>query len=136
MEIERHPKTENGPADAFSGDAWVTPIAVGRGPSQVAVTLVHFSPGARTAWHSHPRGQTLFIIEGAGLVQTRGEATVKVRAGDVIYTPPDEVHWHGATPTNLMSHLSITERINDSAWSVPPGLRHVSDAEYSGETVQ
>ena len=87
---------------------------------------MHFTPGARTAWHSHSNGQTLYVTEGEGLVQTRGEQIVAIRSGDTTYTPADEWHWHGATPDHFMTHLSITE--GDASWG-----DHVTDDEYPGD---
>jgi quercetin dioxygenase-like cupin family protein len=87
---------------------------------------VHFTPGARTAWHSHSLGQTLYITEGQGLVQSRGEAIVTIRPGDIVHTPTDEWHWHGAAPDHFMTHLSLTE--GPAQWG-----EHVADAEYQGE---
>ena len=84
---------------------------------------VHFSPGARTAWHSHEGGQTLYVTEGWGLVQSRGDQVGDLRPGDVVYTPDAEEHWHGAAPDHFMTHLSITE--GGPHWGA-----HVSDAEY------
>jgi quercetin dioxygenase-like cupin family protein len=84
----------------------------GRGPeapSKLSIAAGHFSPGARTAWHSHEGGETLYVTEGRGLVQSRGEQTVEIRPGDVVYTPDREEHWHGASAKHFLSHLSITE---------------------------
>ena|SRR6266550_4263705 len=101
MEIKPKQPTAKGPAETFTGDVWVDAIANGEEPSRVRVNLVRFSPGARSAWHSHALGQTLHVTEGAGLAQSRGGAIVKIRAGDVISTPADEEHWHGATPDDF-----------------------------------
>jgi len=126
MEIQPRKPTFTGPADWFTGDVWIDPIAQGREPSRLAVIAVHFTPGARTAWHSHSLGQTLYVTEGEGLVQSRGEPIVPIGPGDVVHTPVDEWHWHGATPEHFMSHLSMTE--GDAEWG-----EHVTDAEYTGE---
>jgi tRNA (cmo5U34)-methyltransferase len=88
---------------------------------------VHFTPGARTAWHSHTNGQTLHVTDGEGLVQSRGEPVVTIHSGDTVHTPGDEWHWHGATPDHAMTHLSITE--GDATWG-----EHVTDDEYFGTT--
>ena len=123
--MERRPKqpTTKGPAEWFTGDVWIDPIAQGEPPSQLNVGSVHFSPGARTAWHSHKGGQTLYVTEGRGLVQSRDGKAVEIRSGDVVYTPDGEEHWHGATPDHFLSHLSITEG--------PPNWGpHVSEDEY------
>ena len=123
--MERQPARPStaGPADWFTGDVWIDPIAQGRDGSQLSVAAVHFTPGARTAWHSHGRGQTLYVTEGQGIVQSRGEAAAAIRPGDVIYTPADEWHWHGASPDRTMTHLSITE--GDAAWG-----EHVTASDY------
>jgi quercetin dioxygenase-like cupin family protein len=126
MEVQPRPPSARGPADRFTGDVWIDPVARGRAPSRLAVSAVHFTPGARTAWHAHSLGQTLYVTEGEGLVQSRGEPVVTIHPGDVVHTPPDEWHWHGATPDHLMTHLSMTE--GDAVWG-----DHVTDAEYRGE---
>jgi quercetin dioxygenase-like cupin family protein len=124
--------TTKGPAEWFTGDVWIDGIARGDEPSLVRVSAVRFSPSARTAWHSHALGQTLYVTEGRGLVQSRGDGIAEIRPGDIIYTPADEWHWHGAAPGHFMTHLSITE-------GTPAGERpemdwgeHVTDDEYSG----
>jgi quercetin dioxygenase-like cupin family protein len=122
-----------GPAEWFTGEVWVDAIARGEEPSRVRVSAVRFAPGARTAWHTHALGQTLYVTEGRCLIQSRGDAIIEIRPGDVVYTPAGEEHWHGSAPGHFMSHLSITE-------AVPPGDQrpepdwheHVTDAEYGG----
>ena len=89
------------------------------------MNAVHFSPSARTAWHSHALGQTLYVTEGRGLVQSRGDDAVEISPGDVIHTPDGEEHWHGATPDHFMTHLSLTE--GTATWG-----DQVSDSEYRG----
>jgi quercetin dioxygenase-like cupin family protein len=126
MEVQRRKPTAKGPAEWFSGDVWIDPIARGQEPSHLTVSAVHFTPGARTAWHSHSNGQTLYVTEREGLVQTRGEPIVSIRHGDTVHTPADEWHWHGATPDNFMTHLSITD--GDAAWG-----EHVTEDEYHGD---
>ena len=123
MEISNKPPTAKGPAETFNGDVWVDPITRGLPPSQLNVAAVRFSPGARTAWHSHDGGQTLYVTEGRGLVQVRGEEPVELNAGDVVFAPDGEEHWHGATPDDFMTHLSITE-------GAPHWGAHLTDAEY------
>ena len=123
MEISPKPPTAKGPADTFTGEVWLDPITRGLPPSQLSVAAVRFTPGARSAWHSHAGGQTLYVTEGRGLVQTRGGDAVELRAGEVVYAPDGEEHWHGATPTDFMSHLSITE-------GPPQWGAHVTDGEY------
>jgi quercetin dioxygenase-like cupin family protein len=125
MEIQPSKPSTKGPADWFTGDVWIDAIVQGRASSPLAVSAVHFTPGSRTAWHSHSRGQALYVTEGAGLVQSRGQPIVPIRPGDVIDTPADEWHWHGATPDHVMTHLSMTE--GDITWG-----DHVTDADYHG----
>ena len=102
------------------------PIAQTRGPLPMSIGSVHFAPGARTAWHSHSIGQTLYVTEGEGRVQSRGEPVVTIRPGDVIHIPGGEWHWHGAAPDHFMTHLSMSE--GDAEWG-----EHVGDSEYRGE---
>ena len=130
MEIEPEKPSAKGPADWFTGDVWIDPVVVGQAPSRVRVNAVHFTPGARTAWHSHALGQTLYVMEGAGLVQSRGGDVVRIRPGDVVSTPADEWHWHGATPDHFMMHLSITEGVGDQDKPETNWGDHVTDTEY------
>jgi quercetin dioxygenase-like cupin family protein len=88
--------TAKGPAEWFTGDVYIDTVATASAPSRVLASLVHFMPGARTAWHRHPLGQSLFVIEGIGLVQRRGGPIEVIRPGDRVYIEPDEEHWHGA----------------------------------------
>ena len=126
--MEVHPKnpTAKGPTEWFTGDVWIDGIGQGRGPSPVTIGAVHFTPGARSAWHSHSVGQTLYVTEGEGRVQSRGGPVLTIRPGDVVSTPGDEWHWHGAAPDHFMTHLSLTE--GDTEWG-----KHVADAEYHDE---
>ena len=126
MEIVPKQPSVKGPADFFTGDVWIDAVARGRDQSRLNVATVRFSPGARTAWHSHQLGQTLYVTEGRGLVQSRGQSAVEIRPGDVVYTPDGEEHWHGATPDHFMVHLSMTE--GDAHWG-----DHVAEAEYRGQ---
>jgi quercetin dioxygenase-like cupin family protein len=125
MERKPKPPSMKGPAEWFTGDVWLDRIAQGEGDSTIAVAAVHFAPGARTAWHAHAGGQHLYVTEGVGLVQTRGEPVELIRPGDVTYTPDGEWHWHGATPEHAMTHLSITD--GQAEWG-----DHVTDSEYEG----
>ncbi|NEM91962.1 (R)-mandelonitrile lyase [Galbitalea soli] len=131
MEIVTLPPTATGPAALFTGHVWFDVIAPPQpGIPPLKVNLVHFSPGARTAWHSHALGQTLHITEGAGYVQSRGGELRKVLPGQTIYTPPGEEHWHGAAPDHFMSHLAMwvgTESpdVVETTWA-----EHVSEEEY------
>jgi quercetin dioxygenase-like cupin family protein len=132
MEIKPKQPTDNGPSTRFTGDVWMDPIANGDEPSRIRVNAIRFSPGAHTAWHSHALGQTLYVTEGAGLAQSRGGDTLHIRAGDIVDTPAGEWHWHGATPNDYMTHLSITEGTGDSDKPESDWGEHVSDAEYQG----
>jgi quercetin dioxygenase-like cupin family protein len=126
MHIVRKQPSAKGPAEMFTGDVWLDPIARGPEGSHLSMAAVHFTPGAHTAWHSHEGGQTLYVLEGRGLVQSRGHEIVEVRAGDVISTPDGEEHWHGAAPDNFMTHLTITE--GGANWGA-----HVTGGEYHPE---
>jgi quercetin dioxygenase-like cupin family protein len=132
MELKPRQPTVKAPAGNFTGDVWIDQIALGVEPSRVRVNAVRFTPGARTAWHSHALGQTLYVTEGAGRVQSRGAGIVSVRAGDIVYALADEVHWHGADPDHSMTHLSITEGTGDSRKPEADWGAHVTDAEYEG----
>jgi quercetin dioxygenase-like cupin family protein len=123
MEIVPKQPTIKGTPDTFTGDVWVDGLARGRAPGRANVNAVHFSPGARTAWHAHALGQTLYVTEGRGRIQSRGQSIVEIHPGDVIFTPDGEEHWHGAAPDHFMVHLSVTE--GDPTWG-----GHVTDAEY------
>lgn len=125
MELGARQASTKGPGSWFTGDVWIDPVASDAPPSHLNVGAVHFSPGARTAWHSHHAGQTLVVTEGRGLVQARGGDVVEIRAGDVVHAPDGEEHWHGATPHHFMTHLSITA--GDPNWGP-----HVTEAEYRG----
>ena len=129
MEIKRAGSRPSGkgPADYFTGTVRIDPLFEAPEPARVRGASVTFEPGARTAWHTHPLGQTLIVTAGAGLVQRWGGAVEEIRPGDVVWFAPDEKHWHGATPTTAMTHLAIQEALNGSPvdW-----MEHVSDAEY------
>jgi quercetin dioxygenase-like cupin family protein len=124
MELFPKPPTSKGPAETFTGDVWFDIIFRGEQPSNVRLNAVHFSPCARTAWHSHSLGQTLHVTEGAGLVVTRDGTVIVMRPGDTVWTPPGEEHWHGATPENFMTHLALWEG-DAVTW-----LEHVTDQDY------
>lgn len=125
------PATTRNPPEQFTGDVWLDPVAVPQDPSQrMVVALVRFAPGARTAWHSHARGQTLHVVSGVALVQSRGGVVVEVRPGETVYCPPGEEHWHGATPDDFMEHLAMLENADDPA-TTTTWLEHVTDAEYT-----
>jgi quercetin dioxygenase-like cupin family protein len=117
-----------GPADYFSGAVRVDPLFSPPDPARVAMAWVTFEPGARTAWHTHPFGQTLIVTSGCGWVQRVGGAVEVIRSGDVVWFPPGEKHWHGATSTTAMSHIAIQEKLNGSpvAW-----MEQVTDQDYA-----
>ena len=113
MELKSVRPTVKTPAENFTGDVYLTPIANGTAPSRMTIALVRFTPGARTNWHSHAVGQTLHITEGVGLVGTRDGSVLRVRAGDTVVCPPGEEHWHGAATDTFMSHLAMLEARSD-----------------------
>jgi quercetin dioxygenase-like cupin family protein len=116
-----------GPANRFTGSVIITPLFDPKGQSQVGAARVRFAPGARTAWHKHPLGQRLVVLEGRGWTQVEGGAIEAIQAGDVAWCPPDVRHWHGATPTSAMAHIAIQEAENGSPveW-----MEHVPDELY------
>ena len=103
-----------GPADYFTGTVRIDPLASPPEPARVAMAHVTFEPGARTAWHTHPFGQTLIVTAGCGRVQRKGGPIEEIRPGDVIYFEPGEKHWHGAAPTTAMSHIAVQEKQDGS----------------------
>jgi quercetin dioxygenase-like cupin family protein len=121
-------ETTPGPSDWFTGDVYIDTAASPSEPSRVAAAFVHFTPSARTAWHTHPLGQTIFVTEGIGLCQREGGPIETIRPGDRVYFDPGENHWHGAAPNRFMTHVAIQEA-DDSGSPVSWG-RHVSDEEY------
>ena len=130
MEIQPKLPSAKGGADMFTGDVWLDVIARGEEPSRVRVSVVRFAPGSRNAWHAHAVGQTLYVTDGKGLVQPRGGPVEEIRAGDVVYTAPDQWHWHGAAPDHFMSHLSITEAVPGDERPEADWGEHVTDDEY------
>jgi quercetin dioxygenase-like cupin family protein len=118
-----------GPADYFTGEATLEWQFSRTDPARVAGALVRFSPGARTAWHTHPLGQTLIVVSGRGWTQCRGEPKVEFGAGDIIWCPPGHAHWHGATADSPMSHIAIQEALDGR---VIDWLEKVTDEEYLG----
>jgi len=127
MELQpKHPSIK-GPVQWFCGDVWIDTIVSSQEPSPLNVVAVHFAPGGRTAWHSHEGGQTLYVTEGKGLVQSRGEPVAEMSPGDVVFTPDGEDHWHGATKDNFMTHFSITR--GAAQWG-----QLVTDDEYDGRS--
>ncbi|MGH3126052.1 MAG: (R)-mandelonitrile lyase [Streptosporangiaceae bacterium] len=121
--IRGGPASKPGPDDWFTGEVRLQEIANGEPPSRLRALRVQFSPGARTAWHSHPIGQVLHVTEGAGLVQSRGGAREEIRAGDSVTAAPGEWHWHGAAPGTFLVHLAVSDGTTE--WAEP-----VTDDEY------
>ena len=114
-------------APSFTGTVWQDPVVQAPEPARIRSAWVRFEPGARTAWHTHPLGQTLAIVSGLGHVQTWGGPVRVVRAGDTVWIPPGEKHWHGAAPTTAMTHIAIQEQLDGKAvdW-----MEKVSDEQY------
>ena len=129
MEIKRvgsSPSTK-GPADWFTGVVRIDPLFQAKTPARAAGNAVTFEPSARTAWHTHPAGQTLYILSGVGRVQSLGGPIREVRAGDVVWFPPNEKHWHGAGPQTTMAHVAITE-VRDGKFV--EWMEKVTDQQY------
>src|SRR5712692_828326 len=122
-------KTTPGPAEWFTGAVFIDSVATPTGHSRVSASSVHFTPGARTAWHRHPNGQTIYITEGIGLAQRRGAPIEVIRPGDRVFFEPGEDHWHGATPNRFMTHLAMLQ-VDDEGNSATWG-EHVTDEEYN-----
>jgi quercetin dioxygenase-like cupin family protein len=120
--------TRRAPQDSFTGTVWQDPIISTPAPAHLASTRVSFEPGARTNWHTHPLGQTLYVISGVGLVQAKGGPVQEIRPGDVVWIPPGEKHWHGASSTNGMTHIAMQEA-QDGIYVT--WLEPVTDAEYA-----
>jgi quercetin dioxygenase-like cupin family protein len=129
MQITRNSgETAAGPADWFTGAVYIDTVAAPGGGSRVHASGVHFTPGARTAWHTHPNGQTIYVTEGVGLAQRRGGPIEVIRPGDRVFFEPLEEHWHGAAPTRFMTHLAMLE-VDDEGTPATWGDR-VTDEEY------
>ena len=120
--------SRKGPEEWFTGVAWIEEIVTAEAPARVRAVRVWFEPRARTAWHTHPLGQTLHVLAGVGRVQLKGRPAQEIRPGDTVWIAPGEVHWHGAAPGQTMVHLAIHEA-NDSGVQVE-WLDHVTDQEY------
>lgn len=118
-----------GPAEYFTGQVRIDPLSAPPAPARAGMALVTFEPGARTAWHTHPLGQTLIVTAGCGRVQRDGGPVEEIRPGDVVWFAPGERHWHGAAPTTAMSHIAVQEKRDGTpvAW-----LAHVTDEQYLG----
>jgi len=120
--------TSTGPSDWFTGAVYVDTVAAPSEGSRVGAACVHFTPGARTAWHTHPNGQTIWVTEGVGLCQREGGPVEVIRPGDRVFFEPGENHWHGAAPTRFMTHIAM-QLANDAGEVVAWG-EHVSDEQY------
>ena len=133
MEVTRarskNTSTVIGSNEWFTGAVYVDSVAAPSGASRLSASSVHFTPGARTAWHTHPNGQTILVTEGVGLAQRRGGLIEVIRAGDRVFFEPGEDHWHGACSTRFMTHLAmldVDDKGNNATWGP-----HVTDAEYT-----
>jgi quercetin dioxygenase-like cupin family protein len=133
VELQTKQPSTRGPVETCTGDVRYDVITPASDYPRLRVNVVRFvvrfAPGARTAWHCHPGGQTLYVTEGRGLAQSRGGPIIEIRPGDVIYTPPGEWHWHGAAPDHFMSHIAMWE-VDDQGNSASRGA-HVTDEEYA-----
>ena len=121
--------TTPGPPDWFTGTVFLDTVAVPAATSRIAASSVHFTPGARTAWHTHPHGQTIWVIEGVGRCQRRGGPVEQIRPGDRVFFEPGEEHWHGAAPTRLMTHIAMQQA--DDGGTVVTWGEHVTDQDYA-----
>ena len=129
MEITRSSlDTTPGQSDWFTGAVYIDAVAVPSGESRLSANVVHFTPGARTAWHTHPNGQTIFVLEGVGYAQRRGGPIEVIRPGDSVFFEPGEEHWHGATATRFMTHLALLD-VDDEGRNAT-WLEHVTDEQY------
>jgi quercetin dioxygenase-like cupin family protein len=134
MEVTRNSlDTARGPGDWFTGAVYIDAVATPSGGSRLSASSVHFTPGARTAWHTHPRGQTIYVLEGVGLAQRRGGLIEVIRPGDRVFFKPGEDHWHGAAPTRFMTHLAMFE-VGDDGSPATWG-DHVTDEEYAASPI-
>ena len=106
--------TRRAPKEYFTGTVWQDPVIAAEAPARVVANRVSFEPGARTNWHTHPLGQTLYVVSGVGRVQTKGEPVREIKPGDVVWIPPGEKHWHGGSPTTGMTHVAIQDSLQPS----------------------
>jgi quercetin dioxygenase-like cupin family protein len=129
MQITRNGiETVAGPNEWFTGAVYLDQVAAPSGASRLSASSVHFTPGARTAWHTHPNGQTIYVTEGIGLAQRRGGPVEVIRPGDRVFFEPGEEHWHGAAPTRFMTHLALLDVDDEGVNAV--WLEHVTAEEY------
>jgi quercetin dioxygenase-like cupin family protein len=134
MQITRNGVDTNpGPSEWFTGAVYIDPVATPSGASRLSASSVHFTPGARTAWHTHPNGQTIYVLEGIGLAQRRGDPITVIRPGDRVFFEPGEEHWHGATATRFMTHVAMLQ-VDDEGTSATWG-DHVTDEEFRAAIV-
>ena len=124
--------TKKASSDWFTGTVWQDPIIEAPEPARIRALNVSFEPGARTAWHTHPLGQTLYVVTGNGLVGLRNEAPKIIKAGDTVWIPPGEEHWHGASASNAMTHIAIQEALDGR---VAEWLEQVSDYDYNTNNI-
>jgi quercetin dioxygenase-like cupin family protein len=117
------------PPESFTGTVWQDPIIEAPAPARIRGAWVRFDPKARTAWHTHPLGQTLHVVQGVGRVQTWGKPMEEIRPGDTVWIPPNEKHWHGASPDTAMTHIALQEALDGKhvTW-----MEHVTDEQYNG----
>ena len=131
MQITRNTHdTRPGQSDWFTGSVYVDTITTPSDASQIGAAAVHFTPGARTAWHTHPNGQTIWVTEGAGLCQREGGPVEAINPGDCVFFEPGENHWHGAAPNRFMTHIAMQQADDDG--NVVSWGEHVTDDEYAG----
>jgi quercetin dioxygenase-like cupin family protein len=130
MDLQKNGSTASakGSSEFFTGSVRIESLIPTTPPARVGGAIVTFEPGARTAWHTHPLGQMLIVTAGCGLVQSKGGPVVKIRPGDVVWCPPGEKHWHGATATTAMTHIAIIESLDGK---VVEWMEHVTDEEYA-----
>ena len=130
MQITRNSiETAPGPSEWFTGVVFIDAVATPSATSRLSASSVHFTPGARTAWHKHPNGQTIYVAEGVGRCQRRGGPVEIIRPGDRVFFEPGEEHWHGAAPNRFMTHLAMLQ-VDDEGRSATWG-EHVTDKEYN-----
>lgn len=128
MQVIHISSTVKAPAESFDGDVYITPLKARDDESRLIATLVRFTPGARTHWHSHALGQALHCTEGEGLVVNRDGDVIRLRAGDTVWTPPGEEHWHGGTEGTFMCHVAML--VGDEDGDGATWLEPVTDADY------
>jgi len=130
MKITRNGvETARGPSDWFTGAVFIDTVSAPADGSRLSASSVHFTPGARTAWHTHPNGQTIYVLEGIGHAQRRGGPVEVIRPGDRVFFEPGEEHWHGAAATRFMTHIAMLQL--DDAGNNATWLDHVTDEEYA-----